>query len=469
MPSTSTAVLPAPTGDTADPNRRYPWRTLMWVMPVTVVVWVFVALRAVPDVRSWDRGVFVSVAERLVAGDRLYVDVWDNKEPLFYYVTAVGRWVSPWADIVIELGWLVAAAFSVYLLARWAGAGVVGAFLAGPVATPAVIVTTFYYPGYSHLPGTTVTVLMLAAAVRGRTVLAGVLLGLLLFLKVLVLPVAAIALLTVLWGRSARTWVTAAAGVAAAVGGVVALMAVRGELGGYWATLQANAEYATEATGLGGLWVPQANWILVVIGVSVVVSVLSTASRRLGLGTLVATGTALGVLATTAQWDQHLQILALPAVLAVGAAAAATVDWVAVALASVVVVVGGAQVREIDALAAARQVPRPSEAADLLSSATPASYARVGSNDDGGHAHGLRDWRLACPQFHQYAFTPQPALDALLRCLPTADVVIVAPSLSSTELGQRWNAYRGRVEEVLARGFKCEPAAGGVICRRATP
>ena len=50
--------------------------------------------RMVPSTYG-DHGTFVSVAERIVlAGDRLYVDVSDNKDPFFYAVVAVGRTVS---------------------------------------------------------------------------------------------------------------------------------------------------------------------------------------------------------------------------------------------------------------------------------------------------------------------------------------------------------------------------------------
>ena len=31
-----------------------------------------------------DYGFFTAVAERLVAGDRLYVDIWDNKDPFVF-------------------------------------------------------------------------------------------------------------------------------------------------------------------------------------------------------------------------------------------------------------------------------------------------------------------------------------------------------------------------------------------------
>src|ERR1700677_4353713 len=66
------------------------------VLAVAVLTtWVAIVPRLVPG-RTSDRGIFVSVAERLLAGDTLYSGVYDNKEPLFYYFIAgqltLGRW-----------------------------------------------------------------------------------------------------------------------------------------------------------------------------------------------------------------------------------------------------------------------------------------------------------------------------------------------------------------------------------------
>ena len=42
------------------------------------------ALRVTPQVWG-DPGVWLSVAARLLDGDRLYADVFDNKDPFFFY------------------------------------------------------------------------------------------------------------------------------------------------------------------------------------------------------------------------------------------------------------------------------------------------------------------------------------------------------------------------------------------------
>ena len=71
-----------------------------------VIAWAVALPRLVPSTFG-DHGTYASVAERLIAGDRLYVDVWDNKDPLFYYALALGRLVSPLADVALEILWVV--------------------------------------------------------------------------------------------------------------------------------------------------------------------------------------------------------------------------------------------------------------------------------------------------------------------------------------------------------------------------
>lgn len=67
------------------------------VFPIALL-WVVLAPRIIPDITgsASDRSVFVSVAERLKASDVLYSEVWDNKDPLFYYTITIGRALSPY-------------------------------------------------------------------------------------------------------------------------------------------------------------------------------------------------------------------------------------------------------------------------------------------------------------------------------------------------------------------------------------
>jgi hypothetical protein len=52
-----------------------------FLVAAVLTTWVGIGPRLVPGLH-FDRGIFVSVAERLLAGDTLYSGVYDNKEPL---------------------------------------------------------------------------------------------------------------------------------------------------------------------------------------------------------------------------------------------------------------------------------------------------------------------------------------------------------------------------------------------------
>lgn len=61
------------------------WQIITYFL--ILIAWIAIVPNIIPD-RNSDRGIFVSVAERLLAGDILYKEVLDNKEPLFYYFVA---------------------------------------------------------------------------------------------------------------------------------------------------------------------------------------------------------------------------------------------------------------------------------------------------------------------------------------------------------------------------------------------
>ncbi|KRF46063.1 DUF2029 domain-containing protein [Terrabacter sp. Soil810] len=212
-----------------------------------VLAWAVTLPRLVPSTFG-DHGTYVSVAERLLAGDRLYVDVWDNKDPLFYYALAIGRLVSPLADVVLEVLWVLGAGVSVLVLARAAGARRGLALVAGLGATPLLLTGPAYESGMTHLPGLALLLAAVACAVRSRWVVAGVLVGLLLLTKLILAPVVAGALLVVALHRRSTG---GPRGLARAVVGAVALLAVgigamwlRGELPGWLENFRLNADYA---------------------------------------------------------------------------------------------------------------------------------------------------------------------------------------------------------------------------------
>ena len=70
-------------------------RSGVFVVSVLVTLtWLLLALFTIPRAISrdvGDYGFFTGIAERLRAGDVLYVQVWDNKDPLVFYALAMAR------------------------------------------------------------------------------------------------------------------------------------------------------------------------------------------------------------------------------------------------------------------------------------------------------------------------------------------------------------------------------------------
>lgn len=478
-----------------------------WRIPLGILLtWIAVAVRAIPATMTpevGDRGIFVSVAERLLAGDRLYTGVWENHDPLYFYVIAVGRAISPAMDIVIELAWIALAAFSAMVIARRSGLRRPLALSVAWVGTPLIITGVHYFPGNSHPPGIAMTLAALAAAMSARWVVSGIALGLLWFVKIPLLPLGfALVLTVILLRRSSRAAALAATGLAGTAAVFALLLALRGELGPYIGMLRANVGYANSTltdsalgpvvTRLARVAFPEAI-LITLVTVAVVVWVWALArrepasvdaqTRSLTILTAVALGTSIVILAASGLWWHHDQILYVPAVLtliliiAVARRAFITSSLLLlVFVVAVALVLAGSNPRVFlasaqGARAAVSSIMEPSvETRALRSFGETGSYARIGTNDDYGSATGLRDWALACPAFHQYPYDPEFRLQSIVDCLPDADAVIVSPS------GQSWLAsppegdgtfadFLSSVRAILDEDFTCEPFESVLLCR----
>ena len=109
-----------------------------------------VLVRGEPSAAS-DQGVFLSVAARMLDGDKLYADVIENKDPLFFYTYAdalgIGGWRGPF---LLDGLWLAIGALAMGLLLRELRApraAVVAGFLVYPLA----LTSGWYLAGHSML------------------------------------------------------------------------------------------------------------------------------------------------------------------------------------------------------------------------------------------------------------------------------------------------------------------------------
>lgn len=472
----------------------------VWVPVSVLIVWLALLPTFIPHLR-FDRGIFVSVAERILAGDVLYRDVWDNKDPLFYYSIALGRLISPYADVLLEVAWIACAALAVHILARWRGCESRSALFIAFTMTPLILTGSLYVPGFTHLPGTALTLLIMASALSGRYAVAGALLAILTFLKIVMMPIAFLLLFTIIAVR--RKWFAAlrsGAAFALFTSAILSVLHARGELIPYVESLVRNVTYSQ-----GGVIEGQGNPIIEHL----------LRSQSLGSGTILATMllasawmfvswrrsgspgpdqqsvvhwacvgasllAALAVLGLTGLWTHHAQVLYVPAILVAievvrhfEAVFNVQAGLPVAAFICLAIVLSGpvppsqyvnSVLSAPQSLRALREVPPETQA--ILSVGQHGTYARVGQNDDRGHAYGLGNWKLACPRFHQYPFDSPQALEDVVQCLPKASVILVSPSAVPVEDNTVWNAYLERVETLLRTSFSCAEWSGERICKR---
>ena len=483
----SGGVKPSPT-DQRSSRSIVAWASFGFL---AVATWIFTISRAVP-LRNGDRGVFVSMAERLAAGDVLYEDVWDNKEPLFFWTLSLGRLVSPGMDVFIEVAWIAAASVAIFFAARSAGAQNLLAAAAGFLATPLILTGAVYHAGFSHLPATAVFLAIAALALKRQWLFAGGLLPVLALYKIITVPMGLavlVAALLVLGNK--RAWlqtILSALGISAAL---LLLLAARGELLGFLELVWSNIGYSQQPLA-DAYQVPIWSHLEPVMVAGAVISVAATALailvvrttraselRVLKLMTAWSLLAAVVITALTGLWEHHAQLFYGPAALAgalvTGALQKSSFSW-ASGLAAIflagIVLSGGLSAREaIDS-----ELSAPTRWADLFRVSQSAedvrrldsnlTYMRLGSNTDDSHAYGLRDYDFACYQFVQYYYDLPETLDYIPTCLPTADIVIVDNSLSERPGADTWNEYVRQSEEVLSEFFTCSTTDYGRLCLR---
>ncbi len=94
---------------------------LTWWSLITLVlavpVWIVVVRSAVLS-RVVDGGIFLSVSAGIADGLRLYEQVWDNKDPLFFGLLAIPLAVAPSIAFFMDVLWVALTGLGAGLIAR---------------------------------------------------------------------------------------------------------------------------------------------------------------------------------------------------------------------------------------------------------------------------------------------------------------------------------------------------------------
>ncbi len=209
---------------------------------------LLVVLRGRPSVES-DAGVFLSVAGRLLRGDRLYMGIIDNKDPLFFYSHAIALDVFGWSGpFFLDVIWVAIAAAGTLLLLRAIGASRLVSVI-GFLVYPVMLTGAWYDAGYSLLAALAFAPMIGYLWMRGDLVAAGALFAIGFLFKVnLALILASVPLAILVFRLTPRPIVSqlirAAIGFALVLAAAAIALAVRGELHGYLQNLVDNVSYS---------------------------------------------------------------------------------------------------------------------------------------------------------------------------------------------------------------------------------
>ncbi len=441
---------------------------------------------------DFDRGIFVSVAERLLAGDRLYAEVWDNKGPLFFYLVALERVAGSFGEILAEFLFVLLASYSVVRLVAVFSC-LRNAVLAGLVASPIILTSVYYFPGYTHLPAIAFSFAALALAAQERMIWSGLILGLVPFANILVFPVAVSSVLALCWRRApAAGYIRLGQGFLLSVALFIALLFLRNELQPFLDSILRNFAYSqgnlVKGQGVMGHLLSHLSLISFnrarIIAAAICACLLYARFRRgarsidpLLLTAAIAFCASVAVLATTGLWRQHLQLLSIPAILSASAVLLCAPKLPVPARLAIMVILswilsGAANpVRYGEAAShlagnwRSLNAP-PQDATAIAASYSPGIYARFGKNDDSGHAIGLSQWKLGCARFHQYPFDTDENLKQTLACAAGVDTVLVTPSFAPEQGQPGWNHFVADGEKLLSSAFHCQYKGALRLCRR---
>jgi len=461
-------------------------------------LWIGVLPRlTVPDWRT-DRAVYLSVAERLLAGDTLYSGVYDNKDPLFYYFVAAQRALGSWAEPAAEIMLIAIAAAATYFLAirvssQWTAAAI------SLIAVPIVLTGASYSAGFSELPGIVLVLVAITASACVRPILAGSCIGLLAFMKLIYVPIALLGVSCFLLAR--RDFFEA---LAVAVGAfmsalvVVCLLLVRAELLPFVETIKLNIAYSQGSLigskkGLAALvehirriggWrfagqlAPISLAILLILIALSGILDRSRAQLAIAGSCVSALIGSLLVLSLIGLWWYHKQILYIPSILALLglgslldlAARRARLLTLGLVILTGYLMAGAPNptnyIQSLHKSYAAKLNRVSPEAQRLLKIGNSGTYARFGWGDaNTGHAIGLRHWKLACPRFAQYIFEPEASLNKVFECASTSPTLLISAEFRF-QGGPATKEFVSRVERLLDESYSCDADSGLRVCVR---
>lgn len=495
-------------------------RVLRHHFAVGVLIAYFIicfTFRLIPNPES-DRAIFVSVAEYLLSGKKLYVDIYDNKDPLFFYAVAMQRSIGVLGEYLFEFAMVVMAAMSVaniFVSVEPAGFKYKGLLL---IAVPLLVTGEFWMPGITHLPATALSLLACSLFLRGKMVLAGGCIGLVAFTKFIAFPLPFVFCLSyevISWDNKAsqRTLKRLAFGFILVSMLIITVLFLRHELFGYLQAQQNNFLYSNSVlidnSSLTNAFVSrlrtmflgssEQRFLLFTLMASMMLAGYVAAQPGIGkkrrafvLSTLATAITSILILGFTGIWSHHLQLVYFPQALTLIYVVASfhsrkdlTHFLSGVIIIVLAILLSGTLSLDhyITSLGDIRTkflfLTQESSETKAFRSVYPngAEFARLGQNH-GVIPHGTTKDKLLCPEFHQYFFYSTERLKGILDCIKTSPTLVIDTSFSRYDKApdwwprdsqkqiilENWNNFVTAGESIVKARYSCKKFGDVRIC-----
>jgi len=477
------------------------------------ITWIYIILRSRPMPGN-DYQAFLFLGSRLAQGDKLYVDIWDNKDPLTYWIAALVSQSYPVSSHFVELIWFITIAISTYFIARAFLLSPLIAALSGGILGPLAILNLAYFQGATESPGIALMMAALALTINKRYLFGGIVLGVLVFLKIVFIPVAfSLVLYWLITKREFRAIQIVILGFLGTLLSFLILLRLRGELFGYFETLRMNTQYSNAQLADGApmqlgdallsrlslLSGHQLSGTLLVVSILFIITGYliyrmevsdSKVLKRAWMLTAIAFLTSFFVLFITAKLPHHLLLLTFPIILG---------SLLTISIVQNIQISrfnlsqswrqGVAAVTTLALAVLATGVLSPLDHKFLAES----GWNRINTELSTGTAtqwlldnrqlkdtpiaflgHGISNpitgtdipWKLACRFTGQGPTTAQWILNETLSCIGNSEIVIVGRDANPLDQDGNYNTFLAEAEAELAANFDCVDFLDITVCQK---
>jgi hypothetical protein len=429
-----------------------------------------------------DRGIFESVSYRLLAHDKLYEEVWDNKDPIFYYINALTLKISPIADLFLEIILFFLLSIILFQFNKDYMKRNELNFLLSFVIAPLILIQFNYFPGYTHLPGVVLFLAIILFVIKEKEMVVGILLGILFFTKITFFP---IALLTLIYlgfkkGASLKTIIKYFTLTTALI---VLVLILRQELIPYVQSLYLNYFYTLDTPNRYNTFLSLFNSKIGIFSGLTIIFILFfnllkpkvLTPKELIIINIMTIAT-LFTSIFTSKHPHHLQILTPTILIVTFIFFRLIYDYKIIfrlAIASSLIFL-----LSISNLYSYKDnwnnlgrlyntdLEKSFGELALVDMALTGTYARLGQNDDNAHARGLQNWKLACPRFHQYPFEDASIFSQTLECLEEAEYLIISPQFKEYSQTPVWNEFVKLAMIEVRQQFNCKIFLNNQVCQK---